>query len=354
MTQEMDRPAGVRTTEPSRGSQPGRAPEVQRTAYNVAGVLLLLYGLASIAWRVYGFSVADVTVYSPLTVLTDPNENPMAYGMLTLFEWGFAAAMLVVALCLFARRTAARGGAIWIACLLLAGVLRQAFGLLSDKYRESILAADLGWLLLATYVLCAVVGVVVLVAMFRARETDDVPRIGHAVAYRIAGVLLLVLSLNNLRLMVWNPALDYTATDVADYAMWNLRLVASPGDASMEMIAGASYLYGLLATLSVLVIGVLAILRKRFIRGAATVVLSIQLYDIAVTLVFPLVGASWASAGTAVSYVAVTLITPLLVIIALVVFARDSDKRALARERSDAPSSPALAGDLGEQDTRGD
>lgn len=354
MTQEMDRSAGVRTTEPPRGGQPGRAPEVQRTAYNVAGALLLLYGVVSIAWRVHGFGVAGVTLYSPLAVLTDPNENPMAFALLSLYEWGFAAAMLVVALCLFARRTAARGGAIWIACLLLAGVLRQAFGLLSAEYRDSILAADLGWLLLATYGLCAVVGAVVLVAMLRARKADEVPRIGHAVAYRMAGVLLIVLSLNNLRLVVWNPALDSTATEVADHVMWNLRLVASPGDASMEMTVGASFLYGLLATLSVLVIGVLAILRQRFVRGAAIVVLSIELYNIAVSLVFPLVGASWASAGTAVSYVAVTLVTPLLVIVALVVFAADSDKRALARERSDAPGSPALAGDLGEQDTGGD
>ncbi|WP_034268721.1 hypothetical protein [Haloechinothrix halophila] len=354
MTQEMDRSAGVRATEPPRGSQPGRAPEVQRTAYHVAGVLLLLYGMVSIAWRVYGFGVADVTVYSPLAVLTDPDENPMGFALLSLYEWGFAAAMLVVALFLFARRTAARGGAIWIACLLLAGVLRQAFALLSEEYRESILAADLGWLLLATYVFCAVVGAVVLVAMLRAREADDVPRVGHAVAYRVAGVLLIVLSLNNLRLLVWNPALDYTATDVADYAMWNLRLIASPGNASMEMAVGASYLYGLLATLSMLVIGVLALLRKRFVRGAAIVVLSIELYGVAVALVFPLVGASWASAGIAVSYVAVTLVIPLMVIVALVVFARDSDKRALASDRSHAPGSPALAGDLGEQDTGGD
>ncbi|GAA5118737.1 hypothetical protein [Haloechinothrix salitolerans] len=352
MTQEMDIPPSgneaVRpTSEPPPGeTPPGRAADAKKVPFIIAGAVLLLQALLTAGWQGYLWYDTGLSLTGVPDALLEPHENPVEFAVLNSTKAVFAVAMLVTALCLFARRRAARSAAVLFGALLLVEGVREASGVLSPAYEEWLPAELMPWLR-ASWAFGLVVAFALFGLMLWARENIDSPRLTRS-TYRVGGVLLVVYALLSVIAFVVSPA--------ADDVMVFLRMIADPRASGPTMLFGAPYFTSAFGIVAALVLGVLAMSRKRSVRGAVLVLMSTALYHGFAGLLFGLRGMPWSDADVAL-HLANLLLMPLLAAVILVLFAKDSDKRAMAARTgttSDAPRGPALAGDLGEQHTSGD
>lgn len=338
MTQDIDTPMSAVPQDPPR---PGRV-DTHKVPYVVAGVVLLVQSVVTVGWQLDMWLRADVGMTTLLDALFDPTGDPVSFAMLASHKWALAVAMLVTALCLFARRRAARSAAILLGSLMLLQSIRGTPAVL-DPRSDLPVPDDLRTWSITSWTFTAIAAVALLVLMLIARDTTSAPRVGRASLYRGGGVLLIVFALLGVS-WLFMP-------QVADEIPMYLRMIVDARLFGPYGLFGSSHFYGAFAVVAAVALGVLAILRKRSVRGAVLVLMSIELYLSLFNLRVAMDGVTWSENGV-VREVPILLVMPLLAVSILVLFAVDSDKRAATA--SHAPGGPALTSDLGEQDSGGD
>lgn len=333
MTQGTDTQPSAVPQDPSR---PGRV-DTHKVSYIVAGVVLLLQSVVTVGWQLDMWLRADVGITTLLDALFDPTGDPVSFAMLASHKWALAVAMLVTALCLFARRRAARSAAILLGCLMLLQSIRGTSAVFFPVRDDVPLPDDLRTWSVGSWAFTSIAAVVLLALMLTARDTMSAPRVGRASLYRGGGLLLVVFALLGVS-WIFMP-------QVADELPMYLRMIVDARLFGPYSLFGAPFFYGAFAVVAAVVLGVLAIMRKRTVRGAVLVLMPIELYLSLFNLRVALDGVNWSETGVVLD-VPILMAMPLLAAVILVLFARDSDK-------SHASGGPALAGDLGEQDTGG-
>ncbi|MGH3433026.1 MAG: hypothetical protein ACRDQB_09345 [Thermocrispum sp.] len=233
-------------------------------AYLTTGVLMVLYGLVPAGWTAYTLIARDTPFGDFLLAMIWPVGDTHVAAM-SPYEWAFALALIVVGICALARRRAARGGALLFAFALLFASVREAVGLLDDAYRTEYFASDEGPWLLATRLFGLLVAVVVLSLMLRARD-DRGPRTGLT-AFTVAGVVLVLAGgLRVAGVAVQRRGSEYFAS-----------ILDPTGESPTSMYASVIF-YDATITVSLLVLGVLALLKLRVARGAALALLPVAAY----------------------------------------------------------------------------
>lgn len=287
----------------------GLAAERHTGAYIASGLLLLLYGLVPAAWTAYTLIVRETPFEDFLSAAFWPSMNNHVMAM-TPYEWAFSVALIVVGLCALARRRAARGGALLFAVAVLGLSVREVVGLFDEAYLDEYMTSDEGPWLMATRIAGLLVGVVVLVLMGRAGEERD----GHSRlrAPVVAGGLMVLAGLVSLIGLLTVPGLDEYLGEVVDPSSYGPN----------SMFGGVPY-YFAFVLVSLLVVGGMALSRRRVARGAGLVLLPVAGYLGLVTLaqsavflrfdmLFYSADYAWAAAQSLVPLLAAVIGIPLL------------------------------------------
>lgn len=316
-------------------------------AYVLSGVLMLLYGLVPIGWVIYGLVVSHMDFGEFLEGLVNPLAHGHSNAVLTPYEWAFAVALVVVGIGLLARRRAARGGALLFGFMLLGLSVREAVGLFDAEYRGAYGEYSEGSWILATRIFGLVVALVVLAAMLKARDRDPALRRASSPAFVAAGVLILLAGLA--RVTSW--IVTYPG-DHLDY----LRRVFDPSDASPTSISSNVLYYDFALMIALVVVGLIAVLRRRVARGAGLALMPVAGYTAVFVLVptmeiMPSWDLVWGNAD-AMLFLGALAFTVLAAVIAVPLLAVASDKRlggGQPGEDLDATAFAPLPGHVGEQ-----
>ncbi|MEO3749259.1 hypothetical protein [Streptomyces sp. B6B3] len=255
----------------------GRIPAHQIAPYAVSAVLLMVFAGGVIGWIVDGLRNSDSGVGDLLQALVDPLHARDAQ-LLTPYEWAFALALLTVAVLALCQRRVARGGALLLAFLLLGICLRQAVGSIDSDYRKDFEHPDYGAWMLATYGIGLAIAVTVLILMLQAREQSGrTPRTLTPPPYRLAGVLLVAIGVVQAAWVVdrqWQMD-DGNVQPFHDY----LRELVDPSVyySPLSLNSGFAF-YEAALIVSLVVVGVLALLGRRVARGAGLTLLAVAAY----------------------------------------------------------------------------
>ncbi|MFG3253369.1 hypothetical protein [Streptomyces sp. NPDC048172] len=282
-------------TEPPHAIQPvtGAQGEAPRTgsprhlmAYLVAGTLLSVVARILISWTGYGFTWGHEDAGDFLRALYDSNKQ-VAPGLLTAYQWSFAGALTVVGAVTLANRRAGRSGALLLATVLVLVAVRELVGLIVDDndFRDRYFGGTgLALPVVASWILALLAGVAVLVVLLRAAERPA-PGAGRAARgpgsgrYPVAGVLMIVLGLMSLSWFVHNLVQAESRRGEL------LRDVVDASALGYSSFAGDFQVFEVAYVVAALVLGVLALLRRPAVRGAAFTLMGIQLYLVARTVI---------------------------------------------------------------------
>lgn len=301
----------------------------------IAGVLLLLYGLVPIAWVIYSLVVTEAPVGEFLEQLVNPLSEGDHVRALTPYEWAFAVALIVVGICVLARRPAARGGALMLSLMLLFLSLREGIGLLDATYRDDYFHNDEGGWILATRIFGLIVAVVVLAAMAKATEDARSLRSNLLVT---AGWAMLLAGV---------AKLAFIGAGVSEIGLDNyLSTLFDPSGTSPLSMRSQAIYYDAAITVALLVVGALAVLQRQVARGAGLTLMGVVTYVVGYQLV-AIVGSSMFSIpidSTVAFLFWASLVTPVAAaVIALPLL-------ALAKDPGSDPPGPApLLGDVGQE-----
>lgn len=252
-------------------------------AYLVAGTLLTIFGRLVWAWVVFGFEFGSATVSDFFQALYDPSVW-LHQELLTFHQWSLAVALLVVGLLAFLHRKVARGGALLLAVFLLVVSVRELIGLaVSEEFRDRYIGNNnLEVHIIGTWVLALLISVTIIALLLRAGDRPP-PGGSPAVsgpgarAYPVSGALMLVLGLASLGWIIRGMTPEYV--EVGGYLRSLVDASASPLSVlSFQPFAGSPQLFLVLETLALLALGVLALLRRPVVRGAAMTLSAILLY----------------------------------------------------------------------------
>ncbi|AJT64975.1 hypothetical protein T261_3305 [Streptomyces lydicus] len=261
------------------GADPVRAAPEHSGAYLAAGLCLVLYGGALLAWTLYGIAQGEGTGWDFVEGLFNPGASP-APQALGPYEWAFTVAFLAVGGLSLAQRRAARSGALLCAFLLLAVSLREGVGLFNAAYRDQYSNDPLGGWALATRGLGLLTALVVLTVLSPATERPDGSAPSPAPGFeprrrrlfRICGVLFLITAAARTGWTVW---------DLASSNMGTGRYLRGAFDGSflstLDLSASPEFT-NVSSVLVLLVLGVIALRGRRDIRGALLLFAAVELY----------------------------------------------------------------------------
>ncbi|MFW6694591.1 hypothetical protein [Streptomyces sp. MAR4 CNX-425] len=269
-------PAGQPAPEPPASDR--HAPRRHLGAYLTAAVLLTALGRMVIVWIYYDFDYVSSDVEDFFKALYDPRVllDPELFSP---YIWAFTVALLVTGLVAALNRRAARGAALLCGFVMFATAGRELIGLASsDQFRQWYIGGnDLEFAIIASWVMVLLFSATVVVLMLRA---GDRPAGGPAALppqgsqlYALAGGLMLLLGL---ALVGW--IVRMLTRDVGPDAGSYFKGLVDAGESPFPILAGSTEYWEAVFAVSILVVGVLALMRLPVARGAAITVLGVYLY----------------------------------------------------------------------------
>ncbi|MBW1596944.1 hypothetical protein [Streptomyces sp. JJ38] len=254
-------------------------PRRQLGAYLAAGLLLTMFGRLIVTWIAFGFGFVDTSVGEFLQAVLFDRSIVVEQELLAEHQWALTVALLVVGLLALLGRRVARGGALLLAFLMAAIALRELVGLATDeRFRDWYVGSNgLAGQIIGTWVMALLIAVGVLVLMLRAgdRPAPGAPAAARgpgAARYTVVGVLLIVLCLAEVGWII------RTLADGVDAGDYFLGLVDASVDTYGNQIAGSWAFFGFAYAVALLVTGLLALLRRPVVRGAALTLAGTLLY----------------------------------------------------------------------------
>ncbi|GAA2099680.1 hypothetical protein GCM10009801_71560 [Streptomyces albiaxialis] len=276
----------IRPEAGAQGDAPRTGAPRHLMAYLVAGTLLSVVARLLMSWTGYGFTWGHTDAGDFLRALYDSNER-VDPGLLTAYQWSFAGALTAVGALALANRRAGRSGALLLASVLVLVAVRELVGLVVDDndFRDRYFGGTgLALPVVASWILALLAAVAVLAVLLRAAERPA-PGAGRAargpgaVRYPVAGALLLVLGLISLGWFVHN--LVQAESRRGDL----LRDVVDASALGYSSFAGDFQVFEVAYMVAAFVLGVLALLRRPGVRGAAFTLMGIQFYLVARTVI---------------------------------------------------------------------
>ena len=275
--------------QPGAGAAPPKAPYTgsprQLMAYLVAGALLSVVGRILVSWISFGFTWERTDPGDFLRALYDSNEQ-VPPALLTAYQWGYAGALVAVGALTLANRRAGRGGALLLAWVAVLISVRELVGLVVDDngFRDRYFHGNgLAVPVVASWIFVLLAAVAVLIVLLRASERPA-PGARKGVRgpgsgrYFVSGALLLVLGAVALGWFFYNLV-------EADSARGELlRDVVDASALRYPSFAGDYQSFGVAFLVAYLVLGVLALMRRPVVRGAAFTLLGIEFYLVARTM----------------------------------------------------------------------
>lgn len=248
-------------------------------AYLAVAALLTVLGRTVVVWLVYDFDYVSSGVDDFLKALYDPRIL-LEPELFSPYVWAFTVALLVTGVVAALNRRAGRGAALLCGFLMFATAARELIGLAaSDRFRQWYIGGnDLEAAIIGSWAAVLVFSAGVVVLMLRAGERPAPRTAGMPVRgsqhYVIAGGLMLVLGLALVGWIVRMLTRNGGAIGVGDYFM----VLVNPGESYAPELAGAAQYWEAVFAVSLLVLGVLALLRRPVVRGAAITLLAVHLY----------------------------------------------------------------------------
>ncbi|WP_407565392.1 hypothetical protein [Streptomyces sp. 184] len=253
------------------------APRRHLGAYLTAAVLLTALGRTVIVWLYYDFDYVSSGPDDFLTALYDPGVM-LEPELFSPYVWAFTVALLVTGLVAALNRRAGRGAALLCGFVMFATAARELVGLAtSDQFRQWYIGGnDLEFAIISSWVLVLLFSGTVVVLMLRAGERPaagaaGVPARGSQV-FVVAGGLMVVLGL---ALIGW--IVRMLTRDGVDKGAYFKGLVDA-GESSYPVLAGSAEYWSAVFPVALLVLGVLALLRRPVVRGASIALLGVFLY----------------------------------------------------------------------------
>ncbi|MEV6107763.1 hypothetical protein AB0M28_24135 [Streptomyces sp. NPDC051940] len=264
---------------PNTGMPGMTAGPPRRGAGVAAGVLLLFFGVAVVAWIVYDFvEFSDLSAGKFAQALVDPRIG-VEPELFNEQVWALTVLMLVVGVLACAARAGARGAALLAGTMLLAVSARELVGLaVSDDFRDSYIGGnDLDVLIIGSWVVGLLVSVAVLALMLAAAPRTPVRPGGPGAA---AGALLLFLGVVQLAWIVYYLASDRYPWNAKDYLrhLVDASHGVMPGTTGSGEIGGTYYSYQALFAVAMLLFGALALAGRRSAGGGAVALAAVVLY----------------------------------------------------------------------------
>ncbi|WP_405617506.1 hypothetical protein [Streptomyces sp. NBC_01508] len=256
-----------------------RASRRHLGAYVTSGILLLVFACVLGAWIIdTAVAVRPDPGVLLESLVKDDGGRPLL--VLTVHEWAFAVALLVVGIAALALRTTARGAALLLAFLLLGAGARQLNGLTRSDYRDHMFATEHGGLIVLTYVFAFLAAATVIILLLTARERD-IPPEPMTGGRRAAGVLLILIGavqgfwyVHYLR--EYNEAIGPDGGPGAFTEWWHEALNVNARGGYGASVGYTHYHSALMAAF--LVVGVLLLRNAPAARGAALALLGVAAY----------------------------------------------------------------------------
>ncbi|MFF0724723.1 hypothetical protein [Streptomyces sp. NPDC004134] len=253
------------------------APRRHLGAYLTAAVLLTALGRMVVAWISYDFDQVDgrgddffKALYDPRVLLEPEFFNP--------YVWAFTVALMVTGLVAALNRRAGRGAALLCGFVMFATAARELIGLArSEEFRDWYFGiSDLEAAIVGSWVVVLLFSATVVVLMLRAGDRPAAGAAGMPARgsqlYLMSGVLMLILGL---ALIGW--IVRVLTTDGYDRGEY-FRTLVDAGEAPFPVFAGSGEFWTAVIPVALLVLGVLALLRRPVVRGASIAVLGVFLY----------------------------------------------------------------------------
>ncbi|AKH82863.1 hypothetical protein AA958_12145 [Streptomyces sp. CNQ-509] len=265
-------------TKPQSGQASDRhAPRRHLGAYLTAAVLLTALGRLIIVWISYDFDYVNTGFGDFLKALYDPRVilEPELFGP---YVWAFTVALMVTGLVAALNRRAGRGAALLCGFVMFATATRELIGLASsDRFRQWYIGGnDLEVAIIASWSMVLLFSVTVVVLMLRAADRPAAGRAGVSAQgsqlYVIAGGLMVVLGL---ALVGWIVRmLTREGVDKGSY----FKGLVDAGENPYPVLAGSGDFWAAVFPVALLVLGVLALIRRPVVRGASITLLGVLLY----------------------------------------------------------------------------
>ncbi|WP_181788574.1 hypothetical protein, partial [Streptomyces phytophilus] len=255
------------------------APQRHLGAYLAVAVLLTALGRMVVVWLYYDFDYVSSGADDFLKALYDPRIM-LEPELFSPYVWAFTVALMVAGVVAALNRRAGRGAALLCGFVMFATAARELVGLVtSDQFRQWYIGGnDLEVAIISSWSIVLLFSAVVVVLMLRAGERRPAGIAGVPVRgsqlYVIAGGLMVVLGLALAGWIVRMLTRDEGGIGAGEY----FRGLVDPGESFYPVLAGTTEFWEAVFVVSLLVLGVLALMRRPVVRGAAITVLGVYLY----------------------------------------------------------------------------
>ncbi|MEO3767777.1 hypothetical protein [Streptomyces sp. B8F3] len=265
-------------TKPQSGQASDRhAPRRHLGAYLTAAVLLTALGRMVIVWIYYDFDYVHTEAEDFLKALYDPRVI-LEPELFSPYVWAFTVALLATGLVAALNRRAGRGAALLCGFVMFATAARELIGLAtSDQFRQWYIGGnDLEVAIITSWAMVLLFSATVVVLMLRAGDRPAAGAAGMPARgsqlYVIAGGLMVVLGL---ALVGWIVRmLTREGVDKGAY----FKGLVDAGENPYPALAGSGEFWSAVFPVALLVLGVLALMRRPVVRGASITLLGVLLY----------------------------------------------------------------------------